>query len=500
MHSPSKDLLSNVWKRLFGETRTRILLIYVITMLGVTLLAIPIFRSILFSKIDARVREDLEEEIEEFQGEYDAWAMTNDLTDNDLTTFIDTFIRESRPEDDNIHIFILDDEFYRANPPSVPEELTPDSDLVASWLTLAEFESAAETGDGDSVVINRGEHVSDELGVGTILYKVLALNIGGQRKGMFVATHLTYGERAEALIIVYIFAWIALGVVVLSFFLAWAGSYQLFAPVRSLAKTAHAISESNLSERLDFRGHGELADLASTFNAMMGRLQTSFESQRNFINDASHELRTPITIIQGHLELMGDDPIEKEETVELVMDELDRMGRFVNDLILLAKSEHPDFLQLETIDIPAFVEEIFHKACAVAPRKWQSKTCEAGKMVGDRQRLTGALLNLAQNATQFTQETDTIEIGSAIDDAEVRLWVKDTGEGISDVDQSRIFDRFARASSSYRRSEGAGLGLAIVKAIAEAHGGHIQLTSNVGLGSTFTLVLPLEPIQEKQTV
>ena len=496
MHSPQKGLPSNLWKRLLGETRTRILLLYIITMLSVTLLAIPIFRSILFSNIDARVREDLEEEVEEFQEEYDAWAITNNPIEDDLKDFIDTFIQEERPEDDNIHIFILDGEFYRANPPSVPEELNPDSDLMAYWLTLAK----SEAGDGASVLINRGEHISNEPGVGTILYKVIALNVGDKWTGTFIATHLTYGERAEALIIVYIFAWIALGVVMLSFLLAWAGSYQLFAPVRSLAKTARSVSESNLSERLDFQGQGELANLASTFNAMMGRLQASFESQRNFINDASHELRTPITIIQGHLELMGDDPAEQQETVELVMDELDRMWRFLNDLILLAKSENPDFLQLETIDIPVFVDEVLHKACAVASRNWQSKNCGYGKMVGDRQRLTGALLNLAQNATQFTQETDTIEIGSAVDNAEVRLWVKDTGEGISAADQARIFDRFARAASSYRRSEGAGLGLAIVKAIAEAHGGHIQLTSNVGSGSTFTLVLPLEPIQEKQAV
>lgn len=104
---------------------------------------------------------------------------------------------------------------------------------------------------------------------------------------------------------------------------------------------------------------------------MMDRLQTSFAIQRNFVNDAGHELRTPITIIRGHLELMGDDPQEQQETIELVMDELDRMNRLVNDLVLLAKSENPDFLELETVNIDSFTEELYTKIKALAKRNWR---------------------------------------------------------------------------------------------------------------------------------
>jgi signal transduction histidine kinase len=118
-------------------------------------------------------------------------------------------------------------------------------------------------------------------------------------------------------------------------------------------------------------------------------------------------------------------------------------------------------------------------------------------MVGDRQRLTGALLNLARNAAQHTQPTDTIELGSTTLGIQVRFWVRDTGEGIAPADQTRIFDRFARAANTYRKSEGAGLGLAIVKTVAESHQGTIELVSQPGTGSTFTLVLPLDiPRQE----
>ncbi|MEL7316973.1 MAG: ATP-binding protein, partial [Cyanobacteria bacterium J06559_3] len=298
-------------------------------------------------------------------------------------------------------------------------------------------------------------------------------------------------ERAESLAGVYVFIKIATAGVIFSFLLAWLGSRQLLKPVQRLAETARGINELNLSQRLEVEGTGELAALASTFNAMMDRVQAAFDSQRNFVNDAGHELRTPITIIQGHLELMDDDPEEQRETLEIVMDELDRMGRFVNDLVLLAKADRPDFLQPETLDLASFTEVVFGKMTALDKRNWQLVNIGHGKFVADRQRITGALLNLAQNATQHTQPTDTIELGSSLSKGRVRFWVHDTGEGIAPADQQRIFDRFARAANSYRRSEGAGLGLAIVSAIAEAHKGHVELTSQLGVGSTFSLILPL---------
>ena len=225
---------------------------------------------------------------------------------------------------------------------------------------------------------------------------------------------------------------------------------------------------------------------------MLDRLQLAFESQQEFLKDAGHELRTPITIIQGHLELMDDDPQEQQETLALVMDELARMGRFVNDLLLLTKAERPDFLQLETLHAIAFMSEMFAKIQTLGDRDWQLSMHWSGKFVADRQWLTGALVNLAQNAVEHTLPNDVIELGVERINNQVRFWVRDTGEGISLADQTRIFDRFARVANTYRRSEGAGLGLAIVKTIAEAHGGHIELSSQVGVGSTFNLILPIE--------
>ncbi|MEM9214826.1 MAG: HAMP domain-containing sensor histidine kinase [Cyanobacteria bacterium P01_F01_bin.150] len=498
----SKNLIQKgwiLWQRWLKETRTRVLLIYALSMLGVTAISIPIFRTLLFAQVGDRVQSNLLKEIDEFQDEYRNWVTTVSPTDREMDTnaalrsFIDDFIREESPEDDNYHLFFLnngspDSQFYRATPPALPDIIHPESELVNEWLT----QSLPEKPNNESRLVIRGEDAVADSEIGSILYKVIALNIDNQRQGLYIAAHFTAGERREAFGGVYIFAAVALWVVLVSFLLAWVGSRQLFAPVRSLATAARSIGRHNLSERLNVQGRGELADLSSTFNAMMSRLETAFETQRKFINDASHELRTPITIIRGHLELMGTDPAEQRETLTLVMDELDRMTRSVTDLLLLAKAERPDFLRIESIDVEAFTEDVYQKAIALAPRQWSLVNKGTGIMMGDRHHIAGAILNLIGNAIKYTHEADTIEVGSSCTHRKIQFWIRDTGEGIDLSDQTRIFQRFARASHSSGQSEGAGLGLAIVKAVVEAHQGHVELTSQPGVGSNFTLVFPLE--------
>jgi signal transduction histidine kinase len=245
------------------------------------------------------------------------------------------------------------------------------------------------------------------------------------------------------------------------------------------------------------RGTQEIAVLTETFNAMLSRLRASFASQRNFINDASHELQTPITVIQGHLELLSQQQGDRAKTVWLMQDELKRMSRLVKDLLLLARAERPDFLDLTLVQVDELMEILYAKATAIAPRQWQMAQVAKVRIVGDRDRITQAVMNLAQNAVEHTQPEDTIEIGSRMVNQEIHLWVHNSGSTVSLADQTRIFQRFARAPASpRRRSEGAGLGLAIVQAIADAHGGTVTLESSPGKGTIFTLVLPLEPPQD----
>ena len=326
--------------------------------------------------------------------------------------------------------------------------------------------------------------------MGTVRY--LAVPIEGARgvQGVFVVAASLSSERREVDEAVRLAALVLLSVLLIASTLAWVVAGRVLAPLRLLADTARSISESDLTRRIAVTGHDEIAELGRTFNAMLDRLEAAFGSQRAFVSDASHELRTPITIIRGHLELLGDDPHERRETVALVTDELDRMSRFVDDLLLLAKAERDDFLRVSEVELGALTDELLEKAQGLGPRVWRLESRGEAVIVADRQRLTQAIMGLAQNAVQHTSEGEPIWLGTDADHREVRLWVRDEGPGIAPEDQQRIFDRFARASDSRRRSEGAGLGLAIVRAIAEAHGGRVRLSSRPGAGANFVLVIP----------
>jgi signal transduction histidine kinase len=230
--------------------------------------------------------------------------------------------------------------------------------------------------------------------------------------------------------------------------------------------------------------------MARSFNAMLDRLEGVFRSQREFIRDTNHELRDPLTIIRGHLQLLDDDPAERQRTIELVLDEVDRMGVIVDDLKLLADVEQPGFLRLERIELEAFTHELMSKASALARRRWVVDSVASGVFLADRHRLTEAVMNLAHNAVQHTAEPDTIGIGTSVDNEAVHVWIRDTGSGISVADQKVIFERFTRGTNAHLRYAGSGLGLAIVEAVAQAHEGRVELKSYPGDGSTFTIVVP----------
>ncbi|MCF2144905.1 HAMP domain-containing histidine kinase [Desmonostoc muscorum LEGE 12446] len=502
--------LFSSWQQLFGEARTRILFWYLL-ILGITfLIAIPAFRYHLYQRIDERVRQDMLEDMAAFNAliKGETFAPDDDLSEDDpediaigpeqlkwlldgkkqiappaskedLIKLFRAYLLYRLPEDDSYFITFVDGKFYKSSPRARPKPLAKESPLMQRWAKQTKPE--------------QGEKEFSDPDVSKILYMVEPIKINGQIHGVFVVAHNTTGQRAETLEAVSVIIEVSSLVFVVSLILAWFAAGGVLAPLRTITSTAHAISESDLTQRLPVQGKGELAELATTFNEMMDRLESAFATQREFVNDAGHEIRTPITIIRGHLELMGDDPQEQQETLTLVMGELDRMSRLVDDMILLAKAERLDFLQLATVNVAELTQELFVKAQALGERDWQIDAVARGQIIVDRQRITEAIMNLAQNATQHTLKSDTISIGSAIAKGKVRFWVRDTGEGIPLVDHKRIFERFARISKSRRRSEGAGLGLSIVRAIAEAHGGQVLLRSQLGKGSMFTIVLPLDP-------
>jgi signal transduction histidine kinase len=170
------------------------------------------------------------------------------------------------------------------------------------------------------------------------------------------------------------------------------------------------------------------------------------------------------------------------------------MGRIVDDLLLLAKAEQPDFLTVAPVDVAELTVDLVAKARALGSRRWTVAEVAETTILADGQRLTQALMQLVANAVQHTSDGDGIAVGSASTPDRVRLWVSDTGSGIATEDRARLFERFARGDGA-RRSEGAGLGLAIVRSITEAHGGVVHVESEVGRGATFTLDLPARPVR-----
>ncbi|BDM83700.1 two-component sensor histidine kinase (plasmid) [Acaryochloris marina MBIC10699] len=444
--------------------------------------AIPLFRYLLFQQVEQRVRSDLQESRTDFLEAFNLWNQQSTRQSlQDFQRFIDDYMSDKLPEDDNFFIILIEDEFYKSNPSVLITPLRPGSPLYSRFLKITRSQ--------------RGVWDSPDSEIGQILYKVDPLELDNNLSATFISTHVTAGERNESLAGVYVFIYVASGVLIIAFFVAWLIAGSFFAPVRSLARTTRLISETDLTRRISEKGSGELADLAKTFNSMMDRLEDAFTSQRRFMNDAGHELRTPITIVRGHLELMSNDPNEQKATIEIVLDELDRMGRLVNDMILLARLDRPDFLKLEGVEITELTQELFTKAQALAARDWKLRLDAQQKLMCDRQQITGAMLNLLRNATQHTQVGETIELGCTCTKTEAHFWVRDPGTGVALSLQAALFERFSRAPNNQQR-EGSGLGLAIVKAVAEAHRGRVEFVSEPGVGSTFTLSIPIIPFRD----
>jgi signal transduction histidine kinase len=213
------------------------------------------------------------------------------------------------------------------------------------------------------------------------------------------------------------------------------------------------------------------------------------ERQERFLHDASHELRTPVTIARGHLEVLrsvdGDAP-----EIGVALDELHRIERIVSRLLLLAKADQPDFLVHEDIELEPFLEEIFMRWSEVAPRSWRLGMVPSGVLRADEEAIREALDALIENAVKHTAPTDSIELRARPRGSEIVIEVADGGEGIRPDELGRIFDRFARADSARTRGRGgAGLGLAIVDTIVKAHGGRCVVQSSPA-GSTFAIAVP----------
>jgi signal transduction histidine kinase len=471
-----------VWRRLLGLSLRLRLLGWALALLAVASLAsVVVVRQVLVNQLENRTSADMRQEAGEFRllatGVDPA---TGAAFATDVRAVADAYLSRNEPQEGEAVLVLADGAFYRGTE-GAPFDLSTRSDLVAQW-------SALQTSTYGRVA---------QTPAGPARWLAVPVAVNGEIQGQVVIAQFDRDRRAEIDRAVLLMALACLLVIIV----VAAGGYlamgRALRPLRTVTLTAREIEESDLSRRIPVTGGDEVADLGRTFNGMLGRLEHAFAAQRAFLSDAGHELRTPITIVRGHLELMGDEPAERRETVALVIDELDRMNRMVNDLLMLARAEQPDFLQPQPVNVAELMDDVYAKATALADRQWRLGGIDPVLIVADPQRITQALMQLAANAAQFTEPGQLIEFtgqvraASGSQEDEVALSVRDTGAGFDMADRDRIFERFFRSDRARASSDGHGLGLAIVAAIAQAHRGRVEAFSAPGEGATFTLVLPV---------
>lgn len=463
-------------KRRSASVRVRILGWYVV-LLGVSLVAaLLIQRAFLFAQAQADAQSALSQEVEEFQQLVGGTNPdTGEPFGEDVVAIFDIFLSRNVPLEGEGLITYVEREIHATD---------------FTGARIAQLPAA----DGWGSITDTERGVLEETDLGEIQYMAVPIQSEGEGRGVFVVSVIMENRYQAVNDVIRLGAIVYGSIFLLASALAWVAAGRILRPLTELTETAMSISDTDLSRRIDVDGDDQIAELGRTFNSMLDRLDEAFASQRRFVDDAGHELRTPITVIRGNLEVMGDDPEDRAETVALVTDELDRMSRIVDDLLDLAKAEQPDFIQPAPMDLGEFTNDLATKAAALDDREWKVEGVDHVVIEADRHRLNQAMMNLIRNAAEHSPAGTTVRIGSRLDwRGRVHLWVGDEGESIPPEDRERIFDRFARVETERRKTEGAGLGLAIVSAIAEAHGGHVEVDAPGTGGNVFTVVIPSEP-------
>ena len=278
-------------------------------------------------------------------------------------------------------------------------------------------------------------------------------------------------------------------------------------PVQQITKTAQNIEGSDLSQRIDVKTDDELGRLASTLNEMIGRLEESFNRQRQFTADASHELRTPLAIMQAEATLALSkerSPDDYRKSLETISQESDYMSSVIGKLLFLARSDAgKEQLSFEDVELKGLITGLASNIEALAQDKGIKFAVDAKEELtvsGDKVKLRQLFINILENAVRYTPIAGQISVSLVQKDANAVVAIADTGIGIPPEHLPHIFERFYRVDKARARADGGvGLGLAIAKIIAESHKGKIEVESELGKGTTFTISLPLKGPEEPTT-
>jgi len=313
----------------------------------------------------------------------------------------------------------------------------------------------------------------------------VALSIEGVRKSM-----------AQLIKVILVLILIALLVIAASGYIL---THKALYPVEVITQRANQISHSNLNQRIEVvHPNDELGELTKTLNDLLNRLEQAFESQQGFLQDAAHELKTPLSILRAHWESELNNPAVSNEMKEKMIHDIEtitRLTHLLNNLLLLSQTEdiRANF-SFEPISLDKLLDDVFEDAETLAELKEQKIELQnlAGVVVkGDRIRLYQLFFNVIENAIKYTAKGGKIMISLSLENRNAVVKVQDNGPGISPQDLPHIFDRFYRVKKDRaRKTGGSGLGLAICKIIAESHNGEIKAESTVGAGSVFRVTLP----------
>jgi len=391
---------------------------------------------------------------------------------------------------------------------SVQEAGAPLIPTDAVSATLASPTSVTVTSNGVSSETHALEITVAARGDASFHYRLLLVSFGGSSAAAVVVVALPLTSVDAALHHLVGIDLLASAAVLA--FLAALGYVVVRVGMRPLAEielTAEQIAAGDLTQRVArAESQTEVGRLGAALNAMLGQIEHAFSEQqasedrlRQFLADASHELRTPVTSIRGYAELFRLGAVSKPEDVALALrrieDESIRMGVLVDDLLLLARLDEGRPLELAPVDLVEIATNVAADAQVVSPDHPVTLDADgAVTVVGDPQQLVQVATNLVQNAIRYTPPGTPVTVGVRRSETLAILSVRDEGPGMSTEHAARVFERFYRADPSRTRgSGGTGLGLSIVKSIAEAHGGRAFVVTSPGQGATFVIELPIEP-------
>ncbi len=330
------------------------------------------------------------------------------------------------------------------------------------------------------------------------VYTVPIFGSGGGETLDNVVGYIQVGRLFDSVESFYRFLIIALFVgfagATASLFLAVLLTPSSFKPLEDIADVARQITNADdLSMRVPYtEREDEIGVLARSFNLLLERMERLFQTQQQLLADVSHELRTPLTAIRGNVDLMRRMGEGDEESLDIILEELERMTRLVGDLLLLARADAGGIpIERKRVEVDPLLFEIYHQVMMLDLQVTVTlDEIDQVCVMGDPDRLKQLMWNLVSNAIKYTPAGGEVHLRLSKDNGWARFEVQDTGKGISPQELPYIFDRFYRVDKS-RSQSGAGLGLSIARYIAQAHGGSIEVDSEVGAGTTFTTLLPL---------